>query len=94
LCWRINQEKKMALSIRNSKAEKLARELAAESGENITQAITRALEERLQRLRGRSAAIDLAEEIMKISKRCSKIPDQDQRSPDEILGYGPAGIPE
>ncbi|MCP4624009.1 MAG: type II toxin-antitoxin system VapB family antitoxin [bacterium] len=42
------------------------------------------MEERLQRLRGRSTAIDLAEEIMKISKRCSEIPDQDQRSPDEI----------
>ena len=84
----------MALSIRNSKAEKLARELAAESGENITQAITRALEERLQRLRGRSTAIDLAEEIMKISKRCSEIPDLDPRSPDEILGYGPKGVPE
>jgi len=84
----------MALSIRNPKAEKLARELAAESGENITQAIIQALEERLQRLRGRSKAIDLAEELMKISKRCSEIPDQDQRSPDEILGYGPKGAPE
>lgn len=84
----------MALSIRNAKAEKLARELAAESGENITQAITRALEERLQRLRGRSTAIDLAEEIMKIGKRCSEIPDKDQRSADEILGYGPNGVPE
>ena len=84
----------MALSIRNAKAEKLARELAAESGENITQAITRALEERLQRLRGRSAAIDMVEEIMKISRRCSKIPDQDKRSPDEILGYGSTGVSE
>jgi antitoxin VapB len=84
----------MALSIRNVKAERLARELAAESGENITQAITRALEERLQRMRGRSMAIDLAEEIMKIGKRCSEIPDQDQRPPKEILGYGPAGVPE
>ena len=84
----------MALSIRNAKAKKLARELAAESGENITQAITRALEERLQRLRGRSTVIDLAEEMMKISKRCSEIPDQDQRSPDEILGYDPTGVPE
>ncbi|MBW1766894.1 MAG: type II toxin-antitoxin system VapB family antitoxin [Deltaproteobacteria bacterium] len=83
----------MALSIRNPKAEKLARELAAESGENITQAITHSLEERLQRLRGRSTAIDLFEEIMKISKRCSEISDQDQRSPDEILAYGPAGVP-
>ena len=83
----------MALSIRNPKAEKLARELAAESGENITQAITHSLEERLQRLRGRSTAIDLFEEIMKISKRCSEILDRDQRSPDEILAYGPAGVP-
>ena len=84
----------MALSIRNAKAKKLARELAAESGENITQAITRALEERLQRLRGRSTVIDLAEEMMKISKRCSEIPDQDKRSTDEILGYDPTGVPE
>ena len=84
----------MPLSIRNAKAEKLARELAAESGENITQAITHALEERLQRLRGRSTTMDLAEEIMKISKRCSELPDQDQRSSDEILDYGPTGVPE
>ena len=84
----------MALSIRNVKTEKLARELAAESGENITQAITRALEERLQRLRGRSTAIDLVQEILTISKRCRDIPDQDPRSPDEILGYGPTGVPE
>ncbi len=84
----------MALSIRNAKAEKLARELAAESGENITQAVTHALEERLQRLRGRSTTMDLAEEIMKISKRCNELPDQDQRSPDEILDYGPTGVPE
>jgi antitoxin VapB len=84
----------MPLSIRNDKAEKLARELAAMSGENITQAITRALEERLKRLRGRSMATDLAGEIMKISKRCSQIPDQDLRNPDEMLGYGPTGVPE
>jgi antitoxin VapB len=84
----------MALSIRNPKAEKLARELAAESGENITQAITQALEERLERLRGRRTATDLAEEIMKISKRCSAIPDKDQRTPDEILGYDQRGVPK
>lgn len=83
----------MALSIRNPKTEKLARELAAESGENITQALTKALEERLERLRGRRTATDMAEEILKISKRCSSITDQDQRSPDEILGYDSNGVP-
>ena len=84
----------MALSIRNPKAERLARELAAESGENMTQSITKALEERLERVRGRRRATDLAEGIMKISKRCSVIPDQDQRLPDEILGYDRKGIPQ
>lgn len=57
----------MALSIRNPKTEKLARELAAESGGTITQAITHALEERLKRLRSRFTAPDLAEEILTIS---------------------------
>jgi antitoxin VapB len=83
----------MALSIRNHKAERLARELAAESGETITQAITQALEERLERLRGRSTPIDPVEEILKISKRCSALPDQDERSADEILGYDSTGVP-
>ena len=84
----------MALSIRNAKAEKLARELAAESGETITQAITQALEERLERLRGRSTTTDMVEDIMRISKRCSEIPDQDQRSADDILGYDSVGVPK
>ena len=83
----------MALSIRNPKAERLARELAAECGETITQTIVHALEQRLERLHGRSTAIDLEEELLKISKRCSVIPDLDQRSADEILGYDPAGVP-
>lgn len=84
----------MALSIRNPKAETLARELAAKSGETITQAITHALEERLERLRGRATAIDLVEEMLKISKRCSAIPDQDQRPADEILDYDSIGVPQ
>jgi antitoxin VapB len=83
----------MALSIRNPKTEKLARKLAAESDETITQAITRALEERLERVRGRSTSVDLVEELLKISKRCSAIPDRDQRSADEILGYNSLGVP-
>jgi antitoxin VapB len=84
----------LALSIRNAKAEKLARELAAESGETITRAITQALKERLERLRGRSTPTDLVEDILRISKRCSDIPDQDKRSDEEILGYNSVGVPK
>jgi antitoxin VapB len=70
-----------------------ARGLAVESGERITQAVTRALEERLERQRGCSSTMDQAEEILRISKRSSAIPDRDQRSSDEILGYNSWGAP-
>ena len=81
----------MALSIRNEYAERLAREVARESGENVTQAIINALVERLQRLRERRHVSNLEKEIMAISKRCSSLPDRDSRSPDEILGYNEDG---
>ena len=84
----------MAISIRNPKAEELAREVAAESGENLTQAIIHALEERLVRLKGRKTTEDLAEEIMAISERCSALPQLDDRTPEEILGYDSKGVPQ
>ncbi len=81
----------MALSIKNPQAEKLAREVAAESGESLTQALIHALEEHLERLRGKRTVSDTFEEIMAISRRCSELPDLDPRSPEKILGYGKNG---
>ena len=83
----------MPLSIRNPRAEQLAREVAAESGESMTQAIIHALEERLQRMKGRHLAADLVDDIMDVSRRCRDLPDQDTRSADEILGYDNDGVP-
>jgi antitoxin VapB len=83
----------MALSIKNSDAERLAREVARETGETITQAILRSLEERLMRLSGRRIAGDLAREILRIGARCAALPDLDTRSADEILGYDSDGAP-
>lgn len=84
----------MALSIRNPRAEKLAREVAAESGESITEAIIHALEERLVRLKGRRSTTEVAAEIMKISIRCRALPEKDWRESDEILGYDEMGVPK
>ena len=81
----------MAMSLKNPRAEALAREVARETGESLTQAIVRALEERLERLRGRRAAPDVAREIIRVAERCRALPDLDRRSADEILGYGPGG---
>jgi antitoxin VapB len=83
----------MAISIRNPLAEKLARKVAEESGESLTQAVIRSLEERLERLQGRRQAFGIEEEIMRISGRCSTLPDLDDRSPEEILGYDERGLP-
>jgi antitoxin VapB len=83
----------MALSIRNTRAEELARQVAAECGETLTEAIIHALEERLERIKGRPITTDIAEEIMKISRRCRALPERDQRSSDEVLGYDERGLP-
>ena len=82
----------MALRIDNPIAEKLARDIARQTGETITQAITVSLEERLMRLNGHRTASDLAQELVRIGKRAAALPDLDLRSTDEILGYGVEGV--
>jgi antitoxin VapB len=81
----------MGISIKNDRAEKLARQVAAEAGESLTDAVIHALEERLERLKGRRSAPDLVETVLAISRRCSALPDLDTRDPDEILGYDETG---
>lgn len=82
----------MPISIKNVRAEALAREAAKESGETITEAIIHALEERLIRLRGRRTENDLVQDILEIARRCGALPDLDARSPEEILGYNDTGV--
>lgn len=82
----------MALSIRNPKAEKLVKEIVAITGGKITQEIINALEDRLENLRGRNRYTDTFDEIIKISNRCSSLPELDKRSPDEILEYNEHGV--
>jgi antitoxin VapB len=87
-------DENMALSIRNPRAEKLARKLSAMSGENITEVIINALENQLVKTRGKKTHTGTVKDIMKISDRCSSLPDLDKRSPDEILGYNETGVNE
>lgn len=82
----------MGLSIKSDRAERLARQVSAETGESLTDAIIHSLEERLDRLKGRQSAPDLAETLMAISRRSSALPDLDPRKAGEILGYDETGI--
>jgi antitoxin VapB len=81
----------MALSIKNPEAENLARELARQTGKSITQAVTEALRAAIQRLSGRRMVPSVREAILEISRRCSELPDLDERSADEILDYDERG---
>ena len=79
----------MAISVRNSEVEALARELAARSGRGMTDEILEALKERSERLSGQISR--RRDAIRSISARCATLPVLDGRSADEILGYGPTG---
>lgn len=83
----------MALNIKDLEADRLARDLAATTGESLTTAVTVALRERLERLRGAAAATSLTDELNAIAQRCAALPVLDDRSEDEILGYDAHGLP-
>ena len=83
----------MPLNIKDPATEKFVRELAAATGETVTAAIRRAAEERLQRVRRKQRGRSRAEEILEIGRRCAALPDLDQRTADEIIGYDENGLP-
>jgi len=83
----------MALSIKNSEVDRLARELSEITGETITEAIAQALKERLEREIGKPKGNQLREEIERIQNRVDRLSRLDDRSDEEILGYDKHGLP-
>ncbi len=83
----------MALNIRNPEAEQLAEAVARLSGETKTEAVTRALRDRLDRLRRDRTSRRLADELDEIAVRCASLPVRDARPAEEILGYDEHGLP-
>ena len=83
----------MALSIKDPETERLARNLAQLTGENITTATKRAIEERLRRLGGHSHKAALLEDLADIRRRWSAMPVLHDRTPEEILDYDEHGLP-
>jgi antitoxin VapB len=83
----------MALNIKDEGTDRLVRELAAETGETITIAVAVAVRERLERLRGAVPRERRQQELTRIAKRSAQRRVRDRRSAEEILGYGPDGLP-
>jgi antitoxin VapB len=84
----------MALNIKDPETDRLARELAEATGESITVAARRAIEERLARIRAQAAAQTTAGDLRELIARGRARVTLDDRSAEEILGYDGAGLPQ
>jgi antitoxin VapB len=83
----------MALNIRSRETEELTAELARLTGESKTEAVTKAVRDRLERVKRARQQRPLADELDAIGRECAALPVLDPRSPDEILGYDAGGLP-
>ena len=81
----------MVLSIKNDRADALARELAELTGESITDTVVAALEARLEQEHRRRRLQRRG--LRDIVDRFKALPTLDDRTPDEILGYDEHGLP-
>lgn len=80
------------MSIKSDEADRLARELAAETGETLTEAVETALRERLEREHARNAA-SMRARLARLAADAAAMRVADDRTPEEIIGYDAAGLP-
>jgi len=78
------------LKIDDPETVRLAHQLAKETGETLTEAVTVAIRERLSAVRRKAALDDLAE----IQAFVASLPVRDARTPEEMLGYDEFGLPK
>lgn len=84
----------MALNIKNEEAHRLVQELANETGETLTEAVTVAVRERLESLQRKHRRQEVVQGVLDIQEFVRGLPDLDRRSVDEILGYDDFGLPQ
>jgi antitoxin VapB len=83
----------MAISLKSLEAERMAREISSRTGESLTGAIQKSLEERLARLNRQRRHRVVMSQLEDILQRVDRLPVLDPRTPDEILGYDERGLP-
>ncbi len=83
----------MSLNIKNKQAHKLASQLAKLTGESMTEAVTTAVRERIDRVRGERNG-SLADRLLEIGKDCAARIKEPFRSADHgDLLYDKKGLP-
>ena len=85
----------MPLSIKDEETDRLARELAAESGLKITEAVKLALRSQLESERAKRSPTTLPQKLLNIGRRCAENLPKPARSDDhgELL-YDELGLPK
>ena len=83
----------MSLNIKNEETHRRARELARLAGETMTEAVDRAIADRLERIRRRRNKAALVKRLHKIGQECAALPVLDKRRPEDML-YDRHGIPK
>lgn len=79
------------MSIKSDEADRLARELAARTGESLTQAVVVALRERLSREDARRLPVEAR--LRRLQAEVAAMPIHDRRPADDVLGYDADGLP-
>ena len=82
----------MALRVKSGEADRLARELAAETGETLTETVEVALRERLDREHARHTA-SMRTLLARLAADVAALRVADDRTPEEIIGYDDVGQP-
>jgi antitoxin VapB len=84
----------MALSLKDPETDRLARQVAQLTGESLTEAVRKALSERLarERLRAGLPARHLRQALDELAQECAALPDIDTRPSDEVIGYDDRGL--
>ena len=83
----------MSLNIKNEQTHKMAQQLSRITGESMTDAVSEAVRERLERLRQARGA-PLANRLLEIGQDCAKRPKEPFRSTDHgDLLYDDKGLP-
>jgi antitoxin VapB len=84
----------MSLNIKNERTHKLVNQLAKLTGESKTEAVTKAVQERLDRVRGREVS-DRVQRLLKIANDAASRIKEPFRSIDHAeLLYDEKGLPK
>ena len=83
----------MPLNIKDADTHALAKRLASLTGESLTKAVKRAIQDRLAQVERAREGSRLADELDHIARHCANLPRHDPRSADQIIGYDERGLP-